>query len=152
MGRSVLWVLVIVSLSLNVAVAGGYLYAQYAEQTARKSGGMRELAGRLELDAAQRQAGREAQRAMRQMVRDDRARRDALNSAYWTEIARETPDMARLRELVAQQSEGAEALNQQMTERIAGFLSTLTPEQRERFAGLVKDRRIYGGRFLMSGR
>ncbi len=141
------WILLAISLALNLFVAGGVLYNKLEAE--RLSAGPDErvaaLAEQLGLSEAQ-QAGllalREQAMGRREAVRGQRQERRA---ALMAELAKPELDRARLGELMRGGMERRAVGFEQMMVDLHGYLATLNDEQRAAFLEMAKERGFLRG-------
>ena len=141
------WILLAISLALNLFVAGGVLYNKLEAE--RLSAGPDErvaaLAEELGLSEAQ-QAGllalREQAMERREAVRSLRQDRRA---ALMAELAKPELDRARLGELMREGMERRAAGFEQMMVDLHGYLATLSEQQRTAFLEKAKERGFLRG-------
>lgn len=138
------WILLGISLCFNVFFVSGYLSARRIPKLlATPAGWTQIVSDRLGLDDRQRQelvavnARREAQM---QEVRSPYAKG---YEAFWGEVLKDEPDRKRIAEI---QQESA-VLHGQMarirTEFLLDTVKLMTPEQRTRYARMVRGRSIF---------
>jgi len=141
------WILLTVSVVANIFFAAGAVYTFYArgDRTVERS------VEKLNLTPAQEQA--------LAMLRDGiAARREAmsgaqggLREAMLAEIGNPAFDRDKVTALVADWSAQRQAFFVDMAEDLHGYVATLTPEQRETFLEMARDRRFLR-RFLRGKR
>jgi Spy/CpxP family protein refolding chaperone len=152
MRGKLLWVLLAVSLAANVFFAAGVVYTLYTKDRLAGSPEQRIefVADRLDLNAQQRAgllALRERAQARFSEVRGDRGQ---LRDQILTELAKPEFDPARIKALLAQSSAQREPMFLETAKDMHGFLVTLSPEQRETFLTMARERgflrAIFGSR------
>jgi len=148
--EKLLWVLLAVSLALNLGLAGGAFYFKSeAEGLAGVSaGGLDQIAQRLALSDGQR-----ADLAnLRDRLQARRAAflpsRDARRAAFLTELAKPELDPARIAEIMDSGSDERVAFIQDLMVELHGLLATLAPDQKQEFLTMAREpqflRRLFG--------
>ncbi len=152
MARKILWVLLALSISVNVAVGLGYWDAQRRyEQSREPRRAAAMLAERLGLTDDQRAEIRAIREGFRGLRRGHRRDFRAGAAEIWAALAEPEPDFAAIDLLIDAQAARTAALNRDMVRPVAQMLAVMTEEQRERFLELVARRPIMGGRFPVVG-
>ena len=149
--RHWIWTAVVVSMALNIAFIGGYIYSGRQAAQAARPGAAAALAQRLGWEA-QQQAGftvahRKARQALVAHVKKDRQ----TVEEYWRAMVGTQTSDAHTASLLRETADRRVALNRELTQILREFLMTLTPGQRLEFVEILKSRTVFGGRFLMSG-
>ena len=149
MRRNLPWILLAVSLALNLGLAAGALHFEAEAERLGASAEARfeTITARLELTAVQR----EALLALRAMIEDRRGSmggtRDQRRAALMAELAKPELDRAHLREVMDDSQDQRRAFFEGLMVDLHGFLATLTPEQRENFLAMAEDRHFLRGLF-----
>lgn len=156
--RNLMIVALIASISLNVAVAFGYAQAvstePQSETTVTKASRQRNfasLAQELDLTQEQRRLGAQIRKKIQAVVQADRAKLKTDSESFWNQIQEPQPDKKILEGLVERQVESVKELNKSIMAAIIEFAASLTPAQKQKLMEMMKNRKLYMGRFLMSG-
>lgn len=134
------WLIVALALSLvlNLCFVAGAVWTRL-----HRPGGdwVRETVTTLHLNAEQETALRRFVQDMR--TRTDRMRDDVgpLIGNAWTEIAKPQPDEAQIMRLFDQAADKRHEFQRDATTETLNFLATLSPDQREKFVGMMRERR-----------
>lgn len=144
MSPKLLGSLLAVSLALNVFVVGGVLYSKFSEAaTADPDAGVKAVAGEIGLNEAETQqlyAVRDTARAQRNKTRPNAER---LRGEMVSLLIEPTFDQTRAEALWAERSEQRQQRILATMTEMHKFLATLTPEQRDRFVELAKERGFF---------
>ena len=146
MRPKLLWILLTVSVVANVFFAGGALYAFYGH----RDRAVTQIGRQLDLTPAQQQgleALREAVAARRAAMSESRG---GVREAMLAEVANPTFDRERVAALVSEWSAARRDNFVDMMQDVHAFVATLTPEQRQKFLELARDRLFL--RRLLRGR
>jgi Spy/CpxP family protein refolding chaperone len=100
-----------------------------------------EIANELGLNGAQRQAARQFGSMMHERTREMRKANEPLLREIWTEAARANPDQTRIDALIGQVTANRRDTQEAQVKALVTFMTSLTPEQRARFAELIQHRR-----------
>lgn len=149
MRRNLPWILLAVSLALNLGLAAGALHFEAeAERLAASSEARFEtIAARLELTEAQR-TGLLAVRAKVQDRREAMGSfRDQRRAALMAELAKPELDRAHLSEVMNGGRDQRRAFFEGLMVDLHGFLATLTPAQKESFLAMAGERDFLRGLF-----
>jgi len=150
--RALTWVVLAVSVALNVFFLVGYYRAVVlAERVETPVGTTEVIAERLGLDSGQRAIFDRVRAEARADARSFSAEASATVNAFWAEMITEAPDPALLERYLAQSAERNLAFNRVITKRMRTFLAALTPAQRREFVDRIRARPVMRGRFLMTG-
>ncbi len=146
------WFLFAVSLAANVFFAAGVGYTVYQDRRAADSPEARVdlVAERLGLDDAQHEAlGSLRERAAMRLPGLRQADRP-VRTEILKQIAQPSFDRELIMDMLVERDEERRPYFAEYAEDLHGFLVTLTPEQRETFLGLARERgflrRVYGGK------
>ena len=136
------WILLAISLVINLSVAGGVIYSKVTIGDAAKSPERRieTLAERLQLTPAQREgliALRDSARARRTEMRGQRQER---RRAILAELAKQELDRERLGQLMRQGMDRRMAFFEAFMVDLHGYLATLSDEQRQTFLEMAQER------------
>jgi Spy/CpxP family protein refolding chaperone len=137
-GRLV-WVALVLSIILNLLFIGGLFWIRAAEHTPPGPAERFSLAaGELDLSADQKKSLHALIGDVRQYGKALRENNKPLIDGIWSELSQTPPDQAKIDRLVDQAAENRRAFQRDMTAALGRFFAVLTPEQRNRFAELVK--------------
>lgn len=144
------WVLLALSLALNVFFVGGNVYTRMLVERLDKSPDERArlLAERLTLDARQRDAFGSLRAKVR--ARSEKYRGASRNSAarIWAEIRKDKPNQRVINRNLRVLSKNRLAFQMQASAIAIDFLARLDRQQKERFLTLAKQRNFLGSRLL----
>ena len=149
MRRNLPWILLAVSLALNLGLAAGALHfeAEAERLAASAEARFETIAARLELTEAQR-AGLLALRASVQGRREAMGgSRDQRRAVLMAELAKPELDRARLGEVMDGGGDQRRAFFEGLMVELHGFLATLTPEQKKNFLAMAEERYFLRGLF-----
>jgi Spy/CpxP family protein refolding chaperone len=141
-------VVLILSLALNVFVAGGFFYSRFEAAHQPPVQPQQQPAHRLE--ALARQIGIDPQNSppfneMRHdfwtMQRMLGAKNQPLSEAYWQELSKPQPDQKKLQDLVDQLIANRHSFQSEVTGILARFMATLTAEQRAELVKVMEDKK-----------
>jgi len=140
--RSRLWVaLLAVSLVLNLCFIAGAVWSRLNPPPARLdlAERYRQMATQLDLDPQQRAAFDRYVGGIRTRTEQMRQETDPLMSAAWEELAKPQPDAAKVERLFDEAGERRRATQHEATSQTVALLNALSPEQRARFVGIMRD-------------
>lgn len=142
MSTRALGFLLAVSLAVNVFVVAGVLYTVYKEQTATASTESRVdlVADELGLNAEQREALtllRERAAIRRSAMKETSA---PAQAAVLQQVSETDFDPERVKALIADWNAERQLYHLTFAEDLHGFLMTLTPEQRQSFLAMARER------------
>ena len=148
------WILLAASVALNVFFVAGVVYSEYfapgpAERAERR---IAEIGERLELTEAQvgdLMALRQRARARRGAPREDR---QEMRARLLDELGRPEFDRDSIVRLMEERWRGRQAGFADMAAELHAYLATLSPEQRERFLAMARERGFLRGLFRGSRR
>lgn len=130
------------SLTLNVFVAGGLIWARtHFHPPLPPIKRFIVISHKLDLNDAQHAAFRHMITVMRQHGRAQFQQNHPLFDQVWDQLAKPQPDQKAIDGLIDQVDTNHRAFQKDMTATLEEFLATLTPEQRAQFANLAKYRR-----------
>ncbi len=133
-----LWVVLALSLTLNVCLVGGLVWAMYnAEKVQSPTQRFLAVGRSLDLNDGQRAALRSFASAARNAGRTLRDGNEPLMQQIWGEMAKPNPDTAAITRYADTATQNRRAYQKAMTDGLLAFLATLTPDQRTRFAALA---------------
>jgi Spy/CpxP family protein refolding chaperone len=144
-------VVLILSLALNLFIAGGFFYSQMVagHPTAQSSPQtppqgperrLEELAKRVGIDPATSRPFKEMRRGFRLAQQAMGAKNRPLGGLYWEELASAQPDQKHLEDLVDQMIANRHAFQSEVTGIFVRFMAALSPEQREALVKIVEDK------------
>ncbi len=138
------WILLAVSLALNLFFAGGVIYMRMTGPSDQR---VEAVAERLGL-SADRRAGLEAFRArVRVRMTSLREKRQAGRAEMLAELGRAELDRARLGELMNQGMAARGELFEELLVELHAYLGTLSDEQRRSFLKMAEERGFLRGLF-----
>lgn len=150
MTRQLLWVLLAVSLALNLGLAGGAVYFKSeAESLAGGSAGEpNEVARRLQLSDRQRAGLMD----LRERLQTRRAAflpsRDVRRADFLTELAKPELDRSRIAEIMDSGSDERVAFVQDLMVELHALLATFSSDQKQEFLAMARERhflrRLFG--------
>ena len=131
----------VISLVLNLCfIAATVWFRLHAPPAGRNlAERYQEIASQLDLDAQQRAAFDRYIAAMRSRADQMRQETDPLMSAAWEELAKPQPDAAKVERLFDEAGERRRATQHEATSQTVALLNALSPEQRARFVGIMRD-------------
>ena len=149
MKGKLVWILLAVSLAGNLFFAAGALYSFYGNDHRgwRAKVSVDDVAERLELSPAQRDALRALRDEARNRPRPNREEREAGRAAFHAEFAKPEFDRAKLQALMQERMTGFQERILGRAEELHGYLATLAPEQRAGFLEMAKERGFLRGLF-----
>ena len=149
MKAKLVWLLLGVSLAANLFVAAGALYSFYGGEQrgwhAKVS--VDDVAERLALSPAQRDALRALRDQAGKRSRPSREERAARRATFLAELAAPEFDRTRMQALMAERMGGFRERILDRAEALHGYLATLDPEQRAGFLEMAKERGFLRGLF-----
>lgn len=128
MKHSSLLILLVGSLAMNLFTVAGYFSAQ---REAPVSDPAALVASELGLNDQQTDRFRALRAEMNEMVESYRGSQALLKQELMDEIKSDSPDTARIRELLTQNAEFERQLREDGAQRFGAFVSDLAPEQRQ---------------------
>ena len=143
--KAAFWLVLTVSIVLNLSFVGGYLHANVrADQLQEDISTIAAVADRVGLDAEQRALLRGLQKeASAQVAFLVRANTPVMES-FWAELARPQLDKAALKWTVVQVGQRNVEFTLRMADLLRQFLGTLSPKQQREFIEVVQPRRVAG--------
>jgi Spy/CpxP family protein refolding chaperone len=143
-------VALLLSLALNIFVAGGFFYAQLLApkqglQTPQQTGPgpekrLQMLVERLGIDPDSSRPFKELRRGLHQAQQALGQKNHPLGAAYWEELTGAKPDEKHLQDLIDQMNANRHDFQSTVTEVLVRFMATLTPEQRSELVKIVEDK------------
>lgn len=133
-----LWIALALSLTLNVCLVGGLVWAMVALEPMPAPAERFIAVGRsLHLDGPQRAALAAFETTAREASRTLRESNAPVMQKIWNEMAQAKPDEATISRLTDEAIQNCRAYQGAMTTGLLKFLATLSPEQRSQFARLA---------------
>ena len=137
-GRLV-WVALAVSLVVNLAFVGGLTWMKLsARPNLTPIERMQRIGQELNLTDDQRLAFEQFLRVARLRGRFQRESNQPLLERIWAEMAKPTPDEDAIAKASAEVDKNRQAFQQELAGALQGFIKTLSPEQRVKFAEVTK--------------
>jgi uncharacterized membrane protein len=143
MRRALPWVLLAISVALNVFFVGGHLYFKrmaHAHGMPEQADGLPSGVERLDLTPAQRTALAKLRVDTRERVRQSRPMDRDVGLALLDELMKPSRDGATIDSLMRQLNDRRLAYVRPTLDDFAGFLADLKPEQRARVRELAERR------------
>ncbi len=149
MKGKLVWILLGVSLAANLFFAAGALYSLYGEDHRGRPAAVSvdDVAERLELSPAQRDALQALRDKARNRARPSRAEREQRRATFLAELDKPEFDRARVEALMAERMARRQERILGIAEELHGYLATLTPKQRAGFLEMAKERGFLRGLF-----
>ncbi len=149
MKAKLVWILLGVSLAANLFFAAGALYSFYGGEHRgwRAKVSVEDVAERLTLSPAQRDALRALRDQAPGTPRPSREERDERRAAFLSALAAPEFDRARVQALMAAQVTRRQERILGRAEALHGYLATLDPEQSAGFLEMAKERGFLRGLF-----
>jgi Spy/CpxP family protein refolding chaperone len=136
--RPLLWVVVALSLALNLFFVAGALWTRLqAPPSVTREERLQQMAQALALDPQQRLAFATYSQTMREQLLAMRDAAGPLVRAAWAEVSRPQADETKVMQLVDQAALARRGHLLQITATTIAFLKILSPEQRAEFVKLV---------------
>ncbi len=150
MRGKLLWILLAVSLTANVFLVAGALYTLYVkdDRSAVASANVDSVAERLGLTPGQRDRLLALREKARQGREGSRERRESRRAAFLAELGKPTFDRERVLTLMEGRSAERRARIVNVVQDLHAYLATLSPEQRQAFLAMARERgflrRLFG--------
>ncbi len=137
-----LWILLAVSLTANVFLVAGALYTLYGEDDwrAEPSAHIDSVAERLGLSPQQRDGLLALREKARQGRKGSREGRESRRAAFIAELGKPAFDRAGVLALMEARSAKRRARIVDVAQDLHAYLATLTPEQRQEFLAMARER------------
>ena len=145
-----LWILLAVSLTANVFLVAGALYTLYGEDDwrAEPSAHIDSVAERLGLSPEQRDGLLALREKARQGRKGSREGRESRRAAFIAELGKPAFDRAGVLALMEARSAKRRARIVDVAQDLHAYLATLSPEQRQEFLAMARERgflrRLFG--------
>src|SRR5579863_36425 len=136
-GRLV-WVALALSLTLNVFFVGGLTWMKLSRSNLTPIERMQHVVQALNPTDDQRLAFEQFVRVARLRGRFLRETNQPLLEKIWAEMAKPTPDDDAVAKLSAEVDRNRQAFQQELAVALQGFIKTLSPDQRIKFAEVTK--------------
>jgi Spy/CpxP family protein refolding chaperone len=144
-------VALLLSLALNIFVAGGFCYAQLiappkpAATTPQQPGPgpekrLQMLVERLGIDPESSKPFKQLRRDLHAAQQVLAAKNHPLGEDYWEEMSGAQPDEKHLQDLIDQMNANRHEFQSTVTQVLVRFTATLTPEQRSELVKIIEDR------------
>ena len=134
-----LWIAFALSLTLNVCMVGGLVWAMLAAEPVTAPAERFVAIGRsLQLDPQQRSALAAFESTALEATHNLRQSNSPVMQQIWNEMAESKPDEAKISQLIDEAIQNRRTYQGKMTSALLTFLATLSPEQRTEFAQLVR--------------
>ena len=149
MKAKLVWVLLGVSLAANLFFAAGAIYSLYGGEHRgwRAKVSVDDVAERLALSPAQRDALQALRDQAPDTPRPSREERDERRATFLSELAEPEFDRSRVQDLMAAHVTRRQERILGRAEALHGYLATLDPEQRAGFLEMAKERGFLRGLF-----
>jgi Spy/CpxP family protein refolding chaperone len=133
------WILLAVSLVLNLAFVAGAAWMHFHRPPPPDWGQRAERAGRdMKLEPPQKEAFDRFVRTQRENAETMREKNRPMLREVRREFVKPTPDDAAIDRLLAEVDANRRAVREQNSKALRDFMKTLSPEQRERFLALIE--------------
>jgi uncharacterized membrane protein len=137
--RPFFWVLLTVSLTLNLFFVAGAMWIKvHHPEPMGPVARMRYVASQLNLDPQHQRAFERYFRTLRARLRLMHAEVQPLVNDAWNELAKPDADEAKVMQLFDEASDKRRAFRRELTKSTLAFLETLTPQQRQKFIELAR--------------
>ena len=139
-------VVLVLSLALNLFVAGGFAYSQYTAGHPVQAGPggpdrrLEKFAARLGLDPENSQPFKEWRRSLHMAQSTLFQENQPLVAQAWEELSAPAPDAGRIRQVLDQMALHRRAFQADTTAATIKFLNTLDESQKKMFMSMVVDR------------
>jgi uncharacterized membrane protein len=142
MRRPFLWLLLGVSLALNLFFVGAFLWSRFRDQPPPiyAEERLEWIGGQLRLDPQQKEAFAKYSQAVRAHMQTMHAAVDPLMGKAWSEVAKPDADAAKVVELFDEAGRTRRGYMHELAPVTLSFLATLSPEQRAKFVELARQR------------
>lgn len=139
------WILLAVSVALNIFFLGGAFWVRMHHGPHGEPGGDPErrisaISKELSLNETQRGALERFVRSARQGGRQLREKNEPVIQQSWRELAKDNPDDAVIERGFAEATANRQAYQMEVSRSMRQFLATLSPDQREKFLATLQER------------
>ncbi|HEX9535661.1 MAG TPA: periplasmic heavy metal sensor [Stellaceae bacterium] len=140
--RHLFWVVLILSLALNLCFIAGALWIRLQGPPLPMSPEERlqQIEPQLALDSQQKAAFDQYARTVRSRIQSMHEAIEPLVGKAWSELAKPDADDAKVMQLFDQAGEQRRAFRRELGTATFAFLTKLTPEQRAKFVKLARQR------------
>ena len=140
--RHLFWVILVLSLALNLCFIAGALWIRVQEPPLPMSPEQRlqQIEPQLALNPQQKAAFDEYARTVRSGMQSMREAVEPVVANAWSELAKPDADEAKITQLFDQAGEQRRASRRELGTATFTFLAKLTPEQRAKFVELARQR------------
>lgn len=140
--RSLLWVALTLSLTLNLCFVAGALWTRYLAPAPPASSAERlqRVGAELALDPEQKRAFERYSETLRTHMQQMRETIEPLMNAAWSELAKPDADQATAARLFDEAGQARRSFQRELLTPTLAFLATLSPEQRAKFVELFHQR------------
>jgi Spy/CpxP family protein refolding chaperone len=140
--RHLFWVVLILSLALNLCFIAGALWIRLQGPPLPMSPEERlqQIEPQLALDSQQKAAFDQYARTVRSRIQSMHEAIEPLVGKAWSELAKPDADDAKVMQLFDQAGEQRRAFRRELGTATFAFLTKLTPEQRAKFVELARQR------------
>ena len=140
--QQLLWVVLILSLALNLCFIGGALWIRFQGPPLPMSPQERleQIEPQLALDSQQKAAFDQYARTVRLKMQSMHEAIEPLVGKAWSELAKPDADEAKIMQLFDQAGDQRRAFRRELGTATFTFLIKLTPEQRAKFVELARQR------------
>ena len=151
--RPLLWVVLTLSLVLNLCFVAGALWTRFQASAppASPAERLQRVGAELALDPRQRQAFERYSETLRTHMQQMRETVEPMMNAAWAELAKPAADQATAARLFDDAGQARRSLQRELLAPTLAFLATLSPEQRAKFVELFHQRPKALGQPLQSG-
>jgi Spy/CpxP family protein refolding chaperone len=140
--QHLLWVVLILSLALNLCFIAGALWirVQGPPHPMSPEQRLQQIEPQLALDPQQKAAFDQYAQTVRLRMQSMREAIEPLDGNAWSELAKPDADQAKVMQLFEQAGEQRRAFRRELGTATFTFLAKLTPEQRAKFVELARQR------------
>lgn len=136
-----LWVLLALSLALNLCFVGGALWIRvHGLPPVNTAERLERIGTQLALDPQQKAAFEQYSRAVRSRMQEMRNAVEPLAGKAWSEVAKPDADAAKVTQLFDEAAQTRRRYMRELAPVTLSFLATLSPEQREKFVELIRQK------------
>ena len=145
MKRKLPWLLLLVSVALNVFFVGGALYSMVTSERLEDDPAARTafVAERLALAPAEREALIDWRQRARDRFKAMRAERGEMRAQVLQELAKAELDPAALERLMSERAALRVPALLETVQDLHGYLATLSPEQKAEFIAMAQEREFF---------
>jgi uncharacterized membrane protein len=142
MRQHLIWVVLALSLALNLCFVAGALWIRMHEPAllASPEERLQRIGAELALEPQQKLEFDDYSRAVQERVQKMHLAVEPLVGNAWSELAKPDADAAKVMQLFDEAAQKRYGFRRDLTSKTLSFLSTLSPEQRARFVALARQR------------